>query len=118
MVLSDRGDRLMADERRAVVLLSGGLDSTTALAIARADGFTCYALTVAYGQLHRVELDAAARVARALGAAEHRVVELDLAPLARSALTDPSLAVPKHRSMAEIGAEGDVPVTYVPARNT
>ncbi len=100
------------------MLLSGGLDSTTTLAIARAQGFTCHALTVAYGQLHAVELDAAARVARALGAAEHRVVELDLAPLARSALTDPALAVPKNRPMAEIGAEGDVPVTYVPARNT
>ena len=101
-----------------MVLLSGGLDSTTTLAIARADGFTCHALTVAYGPLHRVELHAAARVAHALGAAEHRVVELDLAPLARSALTDPTLAVPKNRPMAEIGAEGDVPVTYVPARNT
>jgi 7-cyano-7-deazaguanine synthase len=108
----------MPGERRAVVLLSGGLDSTTALAIARSQGFTCHALTVAYGQLHRVELDAAARVAAALGAAEHRVVELDLAPLARSALTDPALAVPKNRPMAEIGAADDVPITYVPARNT
>jgi 7-cyano-7-deazaguanine synthase len=104
--------------KRAVVLLSGGLDSTTTLAIARSDGFECHALTVAYGQLHRAELAAAARVATALGAAEHRVVELDLAPLARSALTAPDLAVPKHRPLAEIGAAGDVPVTYVPARNT
>ena len=108
----------MPGERRAVVLLSGGLDSTTTLAIARSQGFTCHALTVAYGQLHRVELDAAARVAAALGAAEHRVVELDLAPLARSALTDPTLAVPKNRPMEEIGAPDDVPITYVPARNT
>jgi 7-cyano-7-deazaguanine synthase len=108
----------MADARRAVVLLSGGLDSTTALAIARDQGFACHALTVAYGQLHRVELDAAARVARALGAAEHRVALLDLAPLAHSALTDRSIAVPKNRSMSEIGAAGDVPATYVPARNT
>jgi 7-cyano-7-deazaguanine synthase len=105
-------------ERRAVVLLSGGLDSTTALAIARAQGFTCHALTVAYGQLHRCEVDAAARVAAALGAAEHRVLEIDLAPLARSALTSPSVAVPKNRSLEEIGAPDDVPATYVPARNT
>jgi 7-cyano-7-deazaguanine synthase len=109
----------MADtERRAVVLLSGGLDSTTALAIARDEGFRCHALTVAYGQLHRAELEAAARVASALGAAEHRVVELDLAPMARSALTWSSVAVPKNRPMEEIGAAGDVPATYVPARNT
>src|SRR5262245_43245598 len=96
---------------KAVVLLSGGLDSTTALAIARSQGFACHALTVAYGQLHRVELDAAARVAATLGAAEHRVVTLDLAPLARSALTSAELAVPKGRSFDEIGAAGDVPVT-------
>lgn len=104
--------------RRAVVLLSGGLDSTTVLAIAREQGFLCHALTVAYGQLHRCEIEAAARVAAALGAAEHRVLELDLAPLARSALTSPGVAVPKNRSLAEIGAPGDVPATYVPARNT
>jgi 7-cyano-7-deazaguanine synthase len=100
------------------VLLSGGLDSTTALAIARSQGLTCYALTVKYGQLHQIELAAAARVAAALGAAEHRVVEVDLGPLARSALTSPSIAVPKDRPLAEIGAPGDVPSTYVPARNT
>ncbi len=102
----------------AVVLLSGGLDSTTALAVARAKGFDCHALTVKYGQLHQVELDAAARVATALGAKEHRVVEVDLASLARSALTTSAIAVPKDRDLAEIGAPGDVPVTYVPARNT
>jgi len=102
----------------AVVLLSGGLDSTTTLAMARAQGFTCHALTVAYGQLHRVELEAAAAVATALGAAEHRVIALDLAPLARSALTSRELAVPKDRPHDEIGAVGDVPITYVPARNT
>jgi 7-cyano-7-deazaguanine synthase len=105
-------------ERHAVVLLSGGLDSTTTLAIARDQGFTCHALTVVYGQLHRCEVDAAAAVARALGAAEHRVLELDLAPLARSALTTPSVPVPKDRPLDEIGAPGDVPSTYVPARNT
>jgi 7-cyano-7-deazaguanine synthase len=101
-----------------VVLLSGGLDSTTALAVARSQGLACYALTVRYGQLHQVELEAAARVAAALGAVEHRVVGVDLGPLARSALTSPAIAVPKDRPLDEIGAPGDVPVTYVPARNT
>jgi 7-cyano-7-deazaguanine synthase len=100
----------------AVVLLSGGLDSTTALAIARSNDLDCYALTVRYGQLHQVELEAAARVAQALGAAQHRIVGVDLAPLAVSALTDPAIAVPKDR--AHIGEPGDVPPTYVPARNT
>jgi 7-cyano-7-deazaguanine synthase len=102
----------------AVVLLSGGLDSTTALAIARSQGYACHALTVRYGQLHAVEVDAARRVAAALGAADHRVVELDLGPLAASALTSPAIAVPKDRPLAAIGAPGDVPATYVPARNT
>jgi len=101
----------------AVVLLSGGLDSTTALAVARSRGFSCHALTVRYGQLHQVELDAAARVAKVLGA-QHRVVGVELAELASSALTTPSIAVPKDRALAEIGAPGDVPATYVPARNT
>jgi 7-cyano-7-deazaguanine synthase len=73
---------------------------------------------VRYGQLHQIELDAARRVAAALGAREHRVVEVDLGPLARSALTSAQIAVPKDRSLAEIGAPGDVPPTYVPARNT
>ncbi len=102
----------------AVVLLSGGLDSTTALAIARAQGFACHALTVRYGQLHQVEIDAARAVAAAHGAVEHRVVELDLSPLAASALTRGDIAIPKDRSLDEIGAPGDVPSTYVPARNT
>jgi 7-cyano-7-deazaguanine synthase len=102
----------------AVVLLSGGLDSTTALAIARSQGFACHALTVRYGQLHAVELAAARRVAAALGAVAHQELALDLAPLARSALTAADVAVPKDRSLAEIGAPGDVPATYVPARNT
>jgi 7-cyano-7-deazaguanine synthase len=102
----------------AIVLLSGGLDSTTALAVARSAGFSCHALTVRYGQLHAVELDAARRVAARQGVAEHRVLELDLSPLAASALTRRDVAVPKDRSLAEIGAPGDVPSTYVPARNT
>jgi 7-cyano-7-deazaguanine synthase len=103
---------------KAVVLLSGGVDSTTALAIARSRGFACHALTVLYGQQHRAEIDAARRVAAALGAAEHRLLELDLRPLAVSALTSDAIAVPKDRPLAEIGAAGDVPPTYVPARNT
>ena len=102
----------------AVVLLSGGLDSTTALAVARSRGLTCHALTVRYGQLHQVELEAAVRVAAALGAREHRVVDIDLGPIASSALTSPGISVPKDRPLAEIGAPGDVPSTYVPARNT
>jgi len=101
----------MAAARSAVVLLSGGLDSATVLAIARADSWSCHALSVDYGQRHRAELDAAARVARSLGAVEHRVVRVDIAGFGGSALTDASIAVPTEPS------EG-IPVTYVPARNT
>lgn len=104
----------MAD---AVVLLSGGLDSTTAAAIARAEGFDVRALTVLYGQRHQVELEAARRAARAVGAVEHRVMSLDLASFGGSALVGDG-EVPKDRPLAEIGAPGDVPATYVPARNT
>jgi 7-cyano-7-deazaguanine synthase len=102
----------------AVVLLSGGLDSTTALAFARSQGFTCYALTVKYGQLHEVELVAARRAAKRFGVVAHQVIEIDLSPLAKSALTRREIAVPKDRELSEIGAPGDVPSTYVPARNT
>jgi len=104
-----------SDLPKAVCLLSGGLDSAVTLAEARAAGFETYALSVRYGQRHEVELEAAARVAEALGAAEHRVVTVDLSSLGGSALTD-EIAVPKDRPEAEIG-EG-VPVTYVPARNS
>lgn len=97
------------------MLLSGGLDSTTALAMAKADGFAPYAMSFRYGQRHAVELEAARRVARALGVAEHVVVDIDLRAVGGSALTA-DLAVPKGRSHAEMG-EG-IPVTYVPARNT
>ena len=96
---------------RAVVLVSGGLDSATALAIARGRGYECYALSVAYGQRHEAELAAAVRVAAALGAHEHRVMQVDLAGIGGSALTDRSIPVP------EAPTEG-IPVTYVPARNT
>ena len=102
---------------RAVVLLSGGLDSTTALAVARSTGYQCHALTGRYGQHHAVELEAAARVAKALEVVEHRVVSVDLSSLAASALTTGG-TIPKNRSLADIGAPGDVPPTYVPARNT
>ena len=102
----------------AVVLLSGGLDSTTALAVAGARGFACHALTVRYGQLHAVELDAARRIAARAGVIAHQVVDLDLSPLAASALTRREIAIPKDRALADIGAPGDVPATYVPARNT
>ncbi len=97
--------------KSAVVLVSGGLDSATVLAIARADGWQCHALSVDYGQRHRAELDAAARVARALGAIEHRTVRVELAAFGGSALTDPAIAVPTAPSTG-------IPVTYVPARNT
>lgn len=100
---------------KAVCLLSGGLDSSTCLAIARADGFKCYALSFDYGQRHRIELKAAARVAESLGAAQHIVVPIDLRVFGGSALTS-DLAVPKGRSEAEMSA--DIPATYVPARNT
>jgi 7-cyano-7-deazaguanine synthase len=101
--------------RRAVVLLSGGIDSTTALALARRDGFETYALTFSYGQRHAAEIDAARRVAAALGVARHEIVAIDLRAFGGSALTD-DIAVPKDRAMDEMG--GDIPVTYVPARNT
>ena len=99
----------------AVVLLSGGLDSATVLAIARHEGFTPFALSFRYGQRHGHELAAARAVARALGAEEHREVTVDLAQFGGSALTG-DLAVPRHRDPAAIGA--GIPVTYVPARNT
>ena len=98
--------------RPAVVLLSGGLDSATTLAIARAAGFSSYCLSFDYGQRHRAELDAAARVAAALGATEHRVLKLDLGQFGGSALTDSNIAVPVD------GVQPGIPVTYVPARNT
>ncbi len=110
---------------RAVVLLSGGLDSATCLAMARAEGWECHALTIAYGQRHKVELQAAERVARALGAASHRVISIDLRAFGGSALTDDRIEVPKGgaaRETADGGPRGagtgPIPVTYVPARNT
>ena len=101
----------MSDAPRAVILLSGGLDSATVLAAARAAGRRCYALTVNYGQRHLAELDAARALATRLGAVEHRVASVELGQFGGSALTDPTLAVPE---IASIG----IPITYVPARNT
>jgi len=102
----------MISENRAVVLLSGGLDSATTLAIAREAGHACHALSVSYGQRHVAELAAAARVAAALGAREHRVVDVDLGQFGGSALTDKSIDVPMR------GVQPGIPATYVPARNT
>jgi 7-cyano-7-deazaguanine synthase len=102
-------------ERRAVCLLSGGLDSTTCLAAAMAEGYSCYALSFDYGQRHRMELEAAARIASAMGAKQHVTLNLDLRAFGGSALTA-DIDVPKHDSADEIGA--GIPITYVPARNT
>src|SRR5690606_31188015 len=102
--------------RRAVVLVSGGMDSAVVLGLAREQGFACHALSVAYGQRHTSELDAAARVAAALGAVEHKTVVVDLRSIGGSALTDERIAVPTDEDGHVIGAT--IPVTYVPARNT
>ena len=100
-----------AHPKRAVVLLSGGLDSATVLALARSRGHECYALSVEYGQRHRAELDAASRVAAAFSAREHRIMRVDLGGIGGSALTDSRVAIPE-------SPQPGIPVTYVPARNT
>lgn len=102
-------------KRKAVVLLSGGLDSATALAVALSEGFECYALSIDYGQRHRFELDAARSVARSLGTCQHVVVNIDFRQFGGSALTA-DIAVPKDRNDTEVAS--GIPVTYVPARNT
>jgi len=101
---------------RAVVLLSGGMDSATALAMTKAAGFDIVALTFEYGQRHRKEVDAARRVAKHFGVRDHRIVKLDLTAIGGSALTDARIRVPEQRSLEEIGR--GIPPTYVPARNT
>lgn len=103
-------------EKRAVILLSGGLDSATTLAVASSEGFRCYALTFAYGQRHKREIEAARRVAEFIGVAEHRIIDIDLAAFGGSALTDSAIDVPKDR--ADLNESKEVPLTYVPARNT
>ncbi|ERV88993.1 7-cyano-7-deazaguanine synthase QueC [Pseudomonas aeruginosa] len=99
------------NQKKAVILLSGGLDSATVVAMAKADGYACYTMSFDYGQRHRAELQAAERVARQLGVIEHKVIGLDLNGMGGSALTDESIAVPESPSAG-------IPVTYVPARNT
>ena len=102
----------MMTNKRAVILLSGGLDSATVLASARAQGYDCYTMSFDYGQRHRSELDASRRISEALGATEHKVIGINLDGIGGSALTDSSLAVPERLS------QGEIPITYVPARNT
>lgn len=103
-------------KNKAIVLLSGGLDSATTLAIALHEGYACYALTFLYGQRHRRETEAARRVCDSLEAVEHRIVKIDLAAFGGSALTDSRIEVPKDRG--SLGEATNIPVTYVPARNT
>jgi 7-cyano-7-deazaguanine synthase len=105
--------------KNAVVLLSGGLDSATTLAIARDMGYDCYAMTFQYGQRHNVEIECSKKVAAANSIKEHRIIEMDLAAFGGSALTDMSLEVPKNRDeIAENAESSQIPITYVPARNT
>ena len=101
----------MSEQKRAVILVSGGLDSTTVLAMAQAQGYACYTLSFDYGQRHRAELSAADRVSRALGDVEHKLVKLNLDSIGGSALTDTSIDVPEEETVG-------IPITYVPARNT
>lgn len=105
----------MTTDKKAVVLSSGGLDSTTVMAIAKRDGYLIYSLSFSYGQRHKIELEAAKKVADKIGVEKHLVINLDLNKIGRSALTD-SIDVPKNRDDKEISA--NIPVTYVPARNT
>ena len=107
------------NSKKAVVLVSGGLDSATTLAMARDEGYCCYALSFDYGQRHRSELDASVRVANTLGAVEHRVMLLDLRAIGGSALTDDAIDVPVAQDTpSESTSNQSIPVTYVPARNT
>jgi len=107
---------MLVKNKKAVVLLSGGLDSATTLAVARSEGFAAYALTFNYGQRHRRETEAAEKIANSLGVIEHRCLDIDLAGFGGSALTDVSIDVPKDR--VDLGNEQQIPPTYVPARNT
>lgn len=107
---------MSAKNKKAVVLLSGGLDSATVLAIARSEGFDLFALTFRYGQRHHLEIEAAQKVANSLNVIEHRIIDIDLAQFGGSALTDSAIEIPKDR--ADLGSKGLIPPTYVPARNT
>lgn len=108
-------DQAAQSSKRAVVLVSGGLDSATVLAMAKAAGYECYAMSFDYSQRHSIELDAAKRIVRKMGVREHKVIQLDLSQIGGSALTDPDIEVPVATSGKDIDA---IPVTYVPARNT
>jgi 7-cyano-7-deazaguanine synthase len=107
---------MLQKNKKAVVLLSGGLDSATILAIARNEGFRLFALTFEYGQRHHHEIDAAKKIATSLGVTEHRIIDIDLAAFGASALTDPNIQVPKDRD--DLANHDKIPPTYVPARNT
>ncbi len=108
----------MSQDKKAIVLLSGGLDSATTLAIAQSEGFGCYALSFSYGQRHSSELAAAAKVAQRFNAIEHKIFEIDLAVFKCSALTDPNINVPNANDDQALTDAEEIPVTYVPARNT
>jgi 7-cyano-7-deazaguanine synthase len=109
-------DNTTKADKKAVILLSGGLDSATTLAIARNEGFECYALTFRYGQRHKREIEAAKKIARSKAAAVHRIIDIDLAQFGGSALTNSKIEVPKDRS--DLDQHDQIPLTYVPARNT
>ena len=109
--MTEQADDIPSTQKRAVILLSGGLDSATVVAMARAEGYSCYTMSFDYGQRHRAELQAAERVARDLGVVEHKVIGLNLNGIGGSALTDSAIAVPE-------GPSEGIPITYVPARNT
>ena len=109
--MTEQADDIPSTQKRAVILLSGGLDSATVVAMARAEGYSCYTMSFDYGQRHRAELQAAERVAHDLGVIEHKVIGLNLNGIGGSALTDSAIAVPE-------GPSEGIPITYVPARNT
>ena len=102
---------------KAIILLSGGIDSTTAMAIAKSKGKEIYSLSFRYGQRHSIELEASKKIAQFLGAKEHKIIDIDLRQFGASALTD-EIDVPKHESVEEIEQQKEIPITYVPARNT
>ena len=102
---------------KAIILLSGGIDSATAMAIAKSKGKEIYSLSFRYGQRHSIELEASKKIAQSLGAKEHKIIDIDLRQFGASALTD-EIDVPKHESVEEIEKQKDIPITYVPARNT
>ena len=104
------------ENKKAIILLSGGLDSATTLAIAKSQGYKCYALSFRYGQRHETELKSAANIAKSLTTVNHRIIDIDLAQLGGSALTDSDIDVPKDND--ELDNEQNIPITYVPARNT